>query len=255
MSALALEASGLHKAFGPKVAVERVDLAVPAGSFFGLVGRNGAGKTTTLRMCTALLRPDAGTVVAAGADVWAEPDEAKRRIGVVTDDVEVFDHLTGAELLLYVGMLRGMERSVVVERATELLELLELSEAASRLVAGYSHGMTKKVLLASALLHSPTVLFLDEPFEGVDPVSTRSIEVLLHRHVAAGGTVIFSSHVLDVVERLCTDIAMIESGRVLDAGPLDRITGDRRLEDVFLERLGVGAADGEMLAWLRPSSG
>ncbi|MCB1259105.1 MAG: ABC transporter ATP-binding protein [Acidimicrobiales bacterium] len=250
----ALELDGLHKVFGDLVAVDHLDLTVPAGSFFGLVGRNGAGKTTTLRMCTALLRPDDGSVRIDGVDVWADPQEAKRRMGVMPESMDVFDRLTGAELLLYDGLLRGMDRDLVVERSTELLDVLELTDAAARTVADYSHGMTKKIVLAAALLHGPSVLFLDEPFEAIDPVSTRTIEAVLRRHVDQGGTVVFSSHVLDVVERLCDHLAVIDHGTVRASGTIEEVRAGRRLEDAFMALIGVDDADTDDLTWLGTSS-
>ena len=250
----ALELDGLHKVFGDLVAVDHLDLTVPAGSFFGLVGRNGAGKTTTLRMCTALLRPDDGSVRIDGVDVWADPQEAKRRMGVMPESMDVFDRLTGAELLLYDGLLRGMDRDLVVERSTELLDVLELTDAAARTVADYSHGMTKKIVLAAALLHGPSVLFLDEPFEAIDPVSTRTIEAVLRRHVDQGGTVVFSSHVLDVVERLCDHLAVIDHGTVRASGTIEEVRARRRLEDAFMALIGVDDADTDDLTWLGTSS-
>lgn len=251
----AIELQGVRKSFGDKVAVVGTDLVVPTGAFFGLVGRNGAGKSTTLRMSTGLLRPDAGSIRVAGHDVWADPQAAKTRMGVMTDDVQVFDHLTGAEFLLYVGLLRGMERDVIVERSRELLQVMELDDAASRYVNDYSHGMTKKVILASALLHTPSVIFLDEPFEGVDPVSTQTLETVLQRYAGGGGTIVFSSHVLDVVERLCDHIAMMDAGRIVASGPIDEVRGGKRLQDAFLRELGTEEQiDDEALAWLQPSS-
>ncbi|MEZ5144589.1 MAG: ABC transporter ATP-binding protein [Acidimicrobiales bacterium] len=251
----ALVLDGLPKAFGPTVAVDHLDLTVSTGSFFGLVGRNGAGKTTTLRMCTGLLEPDAGHVRVDGVDVWEQPQEAKRRIGVMPESMDVFDRLTGAELLLYNGLLRGMPRDLVVQRSRELLAVLEMDDAADRTVADYSHGMTKKIILAAALLHGPKVLFLDEPFEAIDPVSTRAIEAVLRRHVDQGGTVLFSSHVLDVVERLCDRLAVIDHGRVRATGTLDEVRGGRRLEDAFMDLIGQGDVDTEDLSWLGTSSG
>src|SRR5918911_4199581 len=192
----ALAVRGLAKRFGPKLAVAGIDLDIPHGSFFGLVGPNGAGKTTTLSMVTGLLRPDAGTVAIDGLDVWRNPSDAKRRIGVLPEDLRLFDRLTGAELLTYNGLLRGMPAAVVEARSRELLGLLGLAEAAGTLVVDYSHGMRKKIALAAALLHAPRVLFLDEPFEAIDPVSARTIRTLLDRYTAGGGTGGFSRHVV-----------------------------------------------------------
>jgi ABC-2 type transport system ATP-binding protein len=251
---VAVEISGLRKRFGDKVAVDGIELRVPEAAFFGLVGRNGAGKTTTLRMCTALLPPTEGTVVVDGIDVWKDPVEAKRHFGAMPESPSVFDRLTGAELLLYNGLLRGLDRDLVVDRSQELLRVLGIEDAAGRMVVDYSHGMTKKIVLAAALLHAPRVLFLDEPFEAIDPVSTLAMEGLLRRHVAGGGTVVFSSHVLDVVERLCDHVAVIEHGRVQAHGTMDEVRGGKRLEEAFIELIGVTVASSEDLTWLDTSS-
>jgi ABC-2 type transport system ATP-binding protein len=185
----AVEAVGLRKAYGEKVAVGCLDLAVPSGSFFGVVGPNGAGKTTTLRMMTGLLRPDAGRVVIDGIDVWANPIAAKERIGVLPDDLRLFDRLTGEQFLTYIGRLRRMDISEATKRCAEVLELLGLAESAKEIVADYSQGMRKKVALGAAIMHVPKVLFLDEPFESVDPVSSRMVQEVLAKFRADGGTV------------------------------------------------------------------
>ena len=246
----AIAVRGLWKRFGPKVAVAGVDLDVPPGSFYGLVGPNGAGKTTTIRMMTALLRPDAGTVWVEGRDVWADPVAVKARIGVLPDEFRLFDRLTGAELLDYCGLLRGMAPDVVADRAGELLDVLDLTTAANTLVVDYSTGMRKKVALAAALLHAPSVLFLDEPFEAVDPVSTRVIRAVLERFTDAGHTVAFSSHVMEVVERLCDRVAVVHQGRIIAEGAIDDLRAGRRLEDVFVELVGAGDANAGALGWL-----
>ncbi len=227
-SAAALSVRGLRKAYGPKVAVTGLDLEVPHGCFFGLVGPNGAGKTTTLSMVTGLLRPDAGTVVVDGIEVWRDPSEAKRRIGVLPEELRLFDRLSGSELLAYNGLLRGMDPGIVGERAAELLAVLGLTEAASTLVVDYSHGMRKKIALASALLHNPRVLFLDEPFEAIDPVSARTIRLLLERYTGAG--------------------------QLIAEGPLDQVRAGRSLEDAFVELVGAGQSSAEALGWLGSSS-
>lgn len=241
---------GLTKWFGPKAAVAGIDLDVPPGCFFGLVGPNGAGKTTTIRMATGLLRPDQGRVWIEGLDVWADPVAAKARIGVLPDDPRLFDRLTGGELLEYCGLLRGMAPDVVAERADELLGVLGLEEARDTLVVDYSTGMRKKAALAAALLHGPRVLFLDEPFEAVDPVSTRTVRDVLERFTAAGHTVIFSSHVMEVVERLCDRVAVVHEGRIIAEGETDALRSGRRLEDVFVELVGARPTDTGALAWL-----
>lgn len=245
---------GLHKSFGGVVAVAGVDLDVPAGSFFGLVGPNGAGKTTTLRMATGLLRPDAGSVFIEGVDVWADPLPARRRVGVLPEDLELFDRLTGRQLLTYTGLLRGMPADVVRERTDELLSVLGLDDAAGTLVVDYSHGMRKKVALAAAVLHGPRILFLDEPFEAIDPMSARTLRSVLERHTRQGGTVVFSSHVMELVERLCDHVAVVNNGRLVAQGSLDDVRSGRSLEDAFVALVGGGAASEEGLRWLGSSS-
>ncbi len=250
----AVSIRGLEKRYGSKVAVAGIDLDVPAGSFFGLVGPNGAGKTTSLRMATALLRPDRGTVVVDGVDVWADPDTAKTRMGVLPEDNRLFDRLTGWELLTYNGMLRSMDAGIVSERAQELLAVLGLAEAAGTMVVDYSQGMRKKIGLACALLHAPRVLFLDEPFESVDPVSARTIRAVLTRYTANGATVVFSSHVMDTVEKLCDHVAILSAGRIVANGTTAEVRGGRSLEDVFVELVGAGPDAGGGLSWLGSSS-
>ncbi|TDC82003.1 ABC transporter ATP-binding protein [Micromonospora sp. KC606] len=247
-SALALR--GLTKRFDGKVAVAGVDLDVPAGSFFGLLGPNGAGKTTTLSMAVGLLRPDHGQAWVLGHDVWGDPVRAKRLLGVMPDGVRLFDRLSGAELLAYHGLLRGMDTAVVDQRASELLDVLALADAGRTLVVDYSAGMKKKIGLACALLHGPRLLVLDEPFEAVDPVSAALIRDILRRYVVGGGTVVFSSHVMEVVERLCSHVAILADGAIKRVGALDEVRGERRLEEVFVEAVGGRTATGEELSWL-----
>jgi ABC-2 type transport system ATP-binding protein len=225
------------------------------GCFFGLVGPNGAGKTTTLGMVTGLLRPDGGTALIDGIDVWADPVRAKALIGVVPDELRLFERLTGSELLVYNGLLRSMSPDVVEHRSNELLRVLGLESAGGTLVVDYSHGMKKKVALAAALLHAPRVMFLDEPFEAIDPISARAIRELLERHVAAGATVVLSSHVMDLVERLCDRVGILHRGKLVAEGPLDEVRGGRTLEDAFIELIGAGAEQMEALEWLDSSSG
>lgn len=249
----ALSLRGLTRRFGDTMAVDRLDLEVPRGSFYGLVGPNGAGKTTTLSMATGLLRPDAGTALVLGTDVWSEPTRAKALIGVLPDGLRLFDRLTGLQLVTYAGLLRGLERSLVAERVQELLAALGLTDAADRLVIDYSAGMTKKVTLACALVHGPRLLVLDEPFEAVDPVSARTIRGILEDFAGNGGTVVMSSHVMDLVERICTDVAIIAEGTVRAQGPLASVSAGMGLEDRFLSLVG-GSVEVEGLAWLRTSS-
>ncbi|GAA2011636.1 ABC transporter ATP-binding protein [Nakamurella flavida] len=245
---------GLRKSFGQRVAVDDLDLDVPRGSFFGLVGPNGAGKTTTLSMVTGLLRPDSGRIFVAGVDVWGDPVGAKARMGVLPDGLRLFERLSGPELLSYLGRLRGMPAETVTSRATELLHVLDLDEAGGKLVADYSTGMRKKITLAAALLHSPPVLLLDEPLEAVDPVSARIIRTVLSRYTGAGGTVIFSSHVMALVEGLCSHVAVMSRGRLVASGPLAEVRGSASsLDDAFMHLVGADEVGEGGLSWLGSS--
>jgi ABC-2 type transport system ATP-binding protein len=246
----AMSLRGLVKHFDTKLAVSGVSLDVPAGSFYGLLGPNGAGKTTTLSMAVGLLRPDAGQAFLLGYDVWADPTAAKSRLGVLPDGVRMFDRLTGPELLAYHGLLRGMDPATVDQRSRELLDVLELGSGNRTLVVDYSAGMKKKIGLACALLHAPRLLVLDEPFEAVDPVSAALIRDILQRYVAGGGTVVFSSHVMEVVERLCDHVAILSDGVLRLHGTLAEVRGDQSLEDVFVRVVGGRVATGSELAWL-----
>ena len=246
----ALRLTGLAKSFGDNVAVDRVDLAVPAGSFFGLVGPNGAGKTTALSMAVGLLRPDAGSSAVFGVDMWSDPVRAKALIGVLPDDLALPERLTGRELLAFLGQLRGLDPAVVAERTRELFQVMDLEHAERTLVVDYSTGMRKKIGLATALLHAPKLLVLDEPFEAVDPVSAALIRDILQRFVTGGGTVVFSSHVMEVVERLCSHVAIMAGGAIRLQGTLAEVRRDRPLEDVFVEVVGGRTATGSELAWL-----
>lgn len=249
----ALELRGLRRRFGDKIAVAGIDLTVPAGSFYGLVGPNGAGKTTTLSMATGLLVPDAGTVLVDGHDLWQDPVAGKARLGVLPDGVKLFDRLTGEQLITYAGLLRGLDRETTAQRTHDLLVAMDLVRDARTLVVDYSAGMTKKVALACALVHAPRLLVLDEPFEAVDPVSAANIRDILAGYVASGGTVIVSSHVMDLVQRMCDHVAVVSGGHVLAAGTVDEVRAGQSLEDRFVELVG-GRVSGEGLAWLRTSS-
>ena len=248
---LAVQMRGLRKVYGDKVAVDHLDLAVPAGTFFGLVGPNGAGKSTTLKIATGLLRPDGGSVTIDGADVWSDPAAVKSRIGIVPEDLRLFERLTGRESLEYTGLLRGLDPADARNRASELVEVLGLTDGADRLVVDYSSGMRKKLALGNAILHQPSVLFLDEPFESVDPLSVRVLRAVLERLVEAGSTVVFSSHVMEVVERLCDHVAIVHQGRIVAGGPTGQLCAGRRLEDVFADAVGSTLPD-TALTWLQP---
>jgi ABC-2 type transport system ATP-binding protein len=248
----ALELNGLTKRFGAATAVDNLSLLVPHGSFYGIVGPNGAGKTTTLSMATGLLRPDAGVAHVHGIDVWQHPLEAKRLIGNLADGVDLYDRLTGEQLITFSGQLFGIDRVTLKGRVADLLQLLDLEAAAGRMVADYSAGMTKKIALAAALVHSPRLLVLDEPFESVDPVSAANIRDILDGFVKSGGTVVVSSHSMDLVQRMCDHVAIVAGGRVLVAGTMDEVRGSGDLETRFLELIG-GRHHGEGPAWLLSS--
>lgn len=246
----ALELQGLSRAFGATWAVRDLSLEVPRGTLYGIVGPNGAGKTTTLSMATGLLRPTSGTARVLGVDVWADPPRAKALMGVAPDGLRLFEHLTGRELLAYVGALRALEVGEVAARSEELLSVLDLGADQDVVVADYSAGMVKKISLACALIHAPALLVLDEPFEAVDPVSGQVIRSILRRIVAGGGTVVMSSHVMELVEGLCDHVAVVAGGAVLAAGPLDEVRAGRSMHDRFLELVGARPDSGEGLAWL-----
>ena len=259
-AAVALVVRQLTKVYdhGSRPAADRVDLTVPRGSFYGLVGRNGAGKTTTLSMATGLLRPTSGQVLVGGgsrdelADVWRDPLTAKRRMGVLPDGAHLFDRLTGRQLVAYSGLLRGMDRQLVKERAEDLITAMDLQDAAGRQVQDYSAGMTKKIALAAAMIHAPSLLVLDEPFESVDPVSAANIRSLLHQYTQSGGTVVVSSHVMDLVQRMCDHVAVMDQGRVLAQGTMEQVCDGMSLEDRFVSFVGGRTDAGEGLRWLRP---
>jgi ABC-2 type transport system ATP-binding protein len=248
-----LAVTGLHKRYGDVVAVDGVNLTVRAGSMYGIVGPNGAGKTTTLSILTGLLRPDAGHVYVNGVDARKHPRDAKHAIGVLPDHLRTFDRLTGAQLLYYAGTLRGLDATTARQRSADLAAAFGIEDAMGRLVADYSAGMTKKVSLAAAMIHSPRLLVLDEPFEGVDPVSAATVSGILRRYVDAGGTVLLSSHGMDLVQRICDSVAIIVGGVVLDSGPVDEVRGDKTLEDHFIELAG-GRKAVEGLEWLHSFS-
>lgn len=249
----ALVVKGVTKAFGDTRAVDGIDLTVPAGSFYGLVGPNGAGKTTTLSMIAGLLRPDRGAIRVNGVDAASDPLGAKRQMGVLPDRLRTFDRLTGRQLLHYYGVLRGLPSAVVESRTKDLARAFDLSDALGRVVSDYSAGMVKKVMLAGAMIHSPRLLVLDEPFEAVDPVSSAIILEILKTYVAHGGTVILSSHGMDLVERVCSRIAVIVAGQVLAEGTVDEVRGELTLEQRFIELAG-GLSDVEGLEWLHTFS-
>lgn len=251
----ALSLRGLRKSFDGTEVVHGVSLDVPRGSFYGLVGPNGAGKTTTLSMATGLLRPDGGSAHVLGIDMWTEPERAKARMGVLADGLRTFDRLTGRELLTYVGLIRGMDAATVETRSDSLLEAMGLADDDGKLVVDYSAGMTKKILLACALIHAPRLLVLDEPLEAVDPVSGQVIRTILRQFVSGGGTVVLSSHVMQLVEELCSHVAIIAEGQVLADGTLDEVRAGGSLVDRFIGLVGGGDVREGSLDWLEAADG
>jgi ABC-2 type transport system ATP-binding protein len=237
----AVVVEGLTKVFRGKAAVDAVSFRVRRGRFFGFLGPNGAGKSTTIRMLTGLLRPTAGDAVVEGARLSQDLLGVKRRIGVVTEELPLYERLSGEEHLLFAARMHALPRAEARRRAGELLEFFSLADERGKLVVDYSQGMRKKLALACALVHGPAVLFLDEPLNGIDPVSGRVVSDLLRRLAAKGVTLFFTSHVLDVVERLCDEVAVIDRGRIVAQGTLAQIraqralSGGASLEDVFLQ--------------------
>jgi ABC-2 type transport system ATP-binding protein len=260
----AVETTDLVRQFGDFVAVDNLNLTLRRGSFFGFLGPNGAGKSTTIKMLTGLLAPTSGRVRVLGRDIAKEPLEVKRRIGVVPEDLNLFERLTGAEMLAFTGRMYGLRKTEIAERSPELLDLMELRDEPKKLIVEYSHGMKKKLSLACALIHRPEILFLDEPFEGVDAIASRTLKDLLSRLTARGLTVFLTSHVLEIVEKLCSDIAIISQGKLLAAGSLDelrkgiRVDGNGQqqgpisLEEYFIHIVGGdrNSSEEEVLQWL-----
>src|ERR1700745_2989784 len=219
----AVETSQLVKQFADFVAVDHINLRVNRGSFFGFLGPNGAGKSTTIKMLTGLPAPQAGHLNGLGLNIAESPMEVKRRIGVVPEDLNLFERLTGAEMLSFTGRMYGLHTDEIAQRSKELLDLMDLQQDPGKLIIEYSHGMKKKLSLACALIHRPEILFLDEPFEGVDAIASRTLKDLLPKLTARGLTVFLTSHVLEIVERLCTDIAIISQGKLLASGSLNEL--------------------------------
>jgi len=277
MSTPAIETTALTRRFGDFEAVSDVNLRVDAGQFFGFLGPNGAGKSTTIKMLTGLLAPTSGSVRILGEDLQAHSAEIKRQIGVVPEGMALFGRLTAEEYLRFVGRMYGLDRATTLQRTHELLEFMQLADENKKLITDFSHGMQKKLALAAAVIHGPRVLFLDEPFEGVDAVAAGTLKAMLQRMIARGATVFLTSHVLEIVERLCTHIAIIHRGRLVAQGSLAELrAGDgrtgptegqalmaghdgahRSLEEIFLEIVGAdregspGAiAPEQELSWL-----
>ncbi len=252
---LAIESRGLEKRFGDLVAVDGIDLAVPSGSFYGFLGPNGAGKSTTIKCLTGLLRPTAGEFRILGLDPLADPVAVKRKVGVVPEDLALFDRLTGAETLGFIGQVHGIDKAALRARSGELLEVMDLTKAAGDLVADYSHGMRKKLALSAALLPAPRVLFLDEPFEGIDAVASRQIKEILNQFVRGGGTIFLTSHILEIVERLCDHLGVIHKGKLVAQASLAELRSSvgagKSVEEIFLALVGVESVPLPTLEWLR----
>jgi ABC-2 type transport system ATP-binding protein len=219
----AIAASGLTRVFNGFTAVDHVDLSVEPGQFFGFLGPNGAGKSTTLKMLTGLLAPTDGTVQVLGQDLFTNPVEVKRHIGVVPEGMALFGKLTATEYLHFVGRMYGLDKPTTAQRTSELLEFMGLANEPKKLIADYSHGMGKKLALAAAVIHGPKVLFLDEPFEGVDAIAANTLKTMLQSMIARGATIFLTSHVLEIVERLCSHIAIIHRGHIVANGSLDEL--------------------------------
>ncbi|MGH9487628.1 MAG: ABC transporter ATP-binding protein [Terriglobales bacterium] len=279
MQTAAVATHALTRRFGTFTAVDDVSFEVAPGQFFGFLGPNGAGKSTTIKMLTGLLAPTSGAVEILGLDLFAQPIEVKRQIGVVPEGMALFGRLTGAEYLNFVGRMYGLDRVTAARRAGELLEFMQLTDAGRKLIADYSHGMQKKLALAAAVIHGPRVLFLDEPFEGVDAVAAGTLKTMLNNMIARGATIFLTSHVLEIVERLCSHVAIIHHGRLVAQGSLAQLrqgvaavaagnggaavaagnggvaeagmAGETlTLEQIFLRIVDSGAAMPQELSWL-----
>src|SRR5580704_8436619 len=267
MAAPAISTEHLTRRFGDLVAVQDVNLRVAPGQFFGFLGPNGAGKSTTIKMLTGLLAPTSGRIQILGLDFARETVAVKRQIGVVPEGLALFGRLTGSEYLTFVGRMYGLDRETTAKRAGELLEFMQLADQPKKLVTDYSHGMQKKLALAAAVIHGPKVLFLDEPFEGVDAVAAGTLKSMLQGMIARGATIFLTSHVLEIVERLCTHIAIIHRGQLVAQGSMEelrvgveaqtplepdaRSTGEKMtLEQIFLRTVGGERRAERELSWL-----
>jgi ABC-2 type transport system ATP-binding protein len=261
MNEIAIATDKLTRKFGALTAVDTVDLRVQAGQFFGFLGPNGAGKSTTIKMLTGLLAPTSGRMELLGLDFQAKAVEVKRQIGVVPEGMGLFDRLTGIEYLRFVGRMYGLDRATTEKRSEELLDFMQLADREKTMVADYSHGMQKKLALAAAVIHGPRILFLDEPFEGVDALAAGSLKALLGRMTERGVTIFLTSHVLEIVERLCSHVGIIHKGRLVAQGSMEELRagvpgekGEKKtLEQIFLSIVGQSGAEQarlEELTWL-----
>ena len=248
----AIDTTNLTRDFGTFRAVDQLSLRVEAGTFYGFLGPNGAGKSTTIKMLTGLLAPTAGTIRILGEDT-SDPQralEVKRRIGVVPENLALFDNLTARESLTFVGRMYLLPPDTIRKRAEELLAIMDLAHETKKLTLEFSHGMKKKLALAAALIPNPDLLFLDEPFEGVDAVSSRVLRDTLKQVVARGATVFLTSHVLEIVEKLCTDVGIIARGKLVHQGTMADLRQTGSLEDKFLAVVGEGGHEAQKLSWL-----
>src|SRR5580698_5395968 len=246
----AVEVENLRKIYGNKAAVDGLSLTVPRGCFFGFLGPNGAGKTTTIKMLMGLAPPTSGTIRLLELPMPERALEIKQRIGLVPDESLLFDHLTGGEFIEFVGRLYGLDRGVARARSSELMELFELADDGRKLIAEYSKGMRKRVAMAAALIHRPELYLMDEPFEGVDAVGARLMKDILLEQVRHGATIFLTSHVLEVVERLCDRVAIINDGKLVLEGSMDELRGaSETLEDAFVRAVRVERV-AETLDWL-----
>ena len=264
----AIVTQGLTRRFGDLVAVDNVNLSVAAGQFFGFLGPNGAGKSTTIKMLTGLLAPSSGRMQILGTDLVTNPVQVKRQIGVVPEGMALFGRLTGPEYLNFVGRMYGLDRETAAKRATELLEFMQLADEPKKLVTDYSHGMQKKLALAAAVIHGPKILFLDEPFEGVDAIAAGTLKAMLQGMIARGATIFLTSHVLEIVERLCSHLAIINHGQLVAQGSLEELRSGVEaqlaagkgmpdaqgrkltLEEIFLRVVGGSRESTQELSWL-----
>ncbi len=259
MRVAAVEAIDLTKQFDKKLAVNGLNMQVDEGEYFGFLGPNGAGKSTTIKMLVGLLRPTSGTARIRGIDIWQDSLEAKKQVGVLPEWLNVYERLKGREFIRFAGTMYGLDETTVNQRTEELLDLMDLTDDADKMIVDYSKGMRKKTALAAAIIHTPRVLFLDEPFEGIDAITGRVIRNVLRQLTGQGTTIFFSSHILEVVERLCTQLAVINEGQLVAQGTIEEIrqraeAGENAtLEDLFLKAVGASQKDGEgerKLSWL-----
>jgi len=253
---LAIETRGLTRRFGDFTAVDSIDLRVESGTFYGFLGPNGAGKSTTIKMLTGLLAPTDGDIAVLGRDMLDAKQslDAKRHVGVIAENLSLFDNLTAREYLTFVGRMYLLPRETIRQRADELLNLLGLAEEETKLTLEYSHGMKKKLALAAALLPNPDLLFLDEPFEGVDAITSRVIRDLLAGYVGRGSTVFLTSHVLEIVEKLCTHVGIIVKGALVEQASMEKIRHGDTLENRFIQLAGADAVEAPTISWLEAAT-